>query len=135
MTVIALTRTARVEIVESIEQRTLVASEAITPGAPVRIGTDGKFTNGNGTTTTEADVYGIATGDRIVPAGMALTALARGTLDGFTFAGDPNALIYVSDTDGSLDTAAGTVSKVVGKIVPGTAGVLGSTAKLLRVML
>lgn len=135
MATISLARTARVEIVESIEQATLVCAEAITPGAPVRIGTDNKFTNGNGTTSTEADVYGIATGDRVVPAGMPITAVAKGVLDGWTFSGDTNSPVYLSDTDGRLDTAAGTVSKVVGKIVPGTATLRGSTAKLLRVTL
>lgn len=133
MTVIDLARTARVEIVESREQRTLVAAEAITPGAPVRIDTSGKFalTNAAG---DSAALYGVATGDHAVLAGMAITAVADGTLDGFTFSGDHGAKVFLSDTDGRLDTAKGTTEKIVGEIVPGTATVLGgSNAKLLRV--
>lgn len=129
---IALTQTARVEIVESLEQMTLVAAEAITPGAPVRI-SGNTFTNGNGTTTTEADVYGVATGDQIVPAGLAVTAIKKGVLDGFTLAGATNSLVYASDTDGRLGDAAGTVSKIVGRVIPGTAELLGATHKLLLV--
>jgi hypothetical protein len=132
MATIALARTARVEIVQSTQQLTLPADEAITPGAPVRINGN-RFTNANGTTSTEADVYGIATGDHAVPAGMAVTAVKKGILDGFTFSGNTNAPVYVSDTDGRLDTVAGTVSKIVGKIVPGTAAPLGTTHKLLLV--
>ncbi len=132
MATVALTRTARVEIVESLEQRTLAADESITPGAPVRINGD-RFTNGNGSDATEADIYGVATGDHVVPAGMAITAVRHGTLDGFNLSGATNSAVYVSNTDGRLDTAAGTVSKVVGRVVPGTAELIGSTHKLLLV--
>ncbi|MGB3328208.1 MAG: hypothetical protein WBA46_04585 [Thermomicrobiales bacterium] len=138
MTVIALTRTTprpRVEIVESIEQRTLAADEAITPGDMVRINGD-RFTKGNGTTATEAAVYGMAVGDRVVPAGMAITAIKRGTVYGHTFDGNTNTKVYLSDTDGKIDTAAGTVSVVVGEIVPGTATPRGATPqKMLRIAL
>lgn len=131
---IALAQTARVEIVESLEQMTLPAAEAITPGAPVRI-TGSTFTNGNGTTATEAGIYGIATGDQAVPAGMPITALKRGVLDGFVLTEATQESVFVSDTDGRLADAAGTVSKTVGRIIPGTAAVLGSSDKLLLVEL
>jgi len=132
MAVIALARANRVEIVEILEQMTLAADEPITPGAPVRINGD-RFTNGNGSTATEADIYGIATGDKVIPAGFPVTAIRHGVLDGFTFTGTTNAPVYVSDTDGKLDTAAGTVSKVVGRIIPGTAVPRTVTSKLLLV--
>ena len=138
MTVIPLTRTTprpRVEAVESLEQRTLACAEPITPGDMVRLDGD-KWTKGNGTTATEAAVYGMAIGDRVVPAGMAITAVKRGTLYGHTFSGVTGTKVYLSDTDGKIDTAAGTVSVIVGEVVPGTATLRGDTPqKMLRIAL
>jgi hypothetical protein len=121
-----------VEVVESIEQMTLPAAEAITAGAPVRIDTAGKFTNANGTTTTENDAYGVAT--KTVPAGMALTAIKKGVMDGFVLAGAYWSLVYISDTDGRLGDTAGTASKVAGRVIPAWSQTLGTAAdKLLLV--
>ena len=131
---INLTRSNRVEIVESRQQMTLAAAESITPGAPVRL--DGnRFTNANGTTATEAAVWGIATGDVVVVAGMPITAVREGVLDGFEIGGITGSAVYVSDTDGRLSDTAGTVNLVVGEVVPGTAELLGGTHKLLNVEL
>ena len=137
MTAIALATAARVEVVESIEQMTIPAAEDITPGQPVRLDTSsGKFTSANGTTAAEARVYGIAVGTHVIKAGMPVTAVAKGVLDGFTFTQAWDAPIYLSDTDATLADAAGTVSTIVGRIVPGTAELLGNAlAKLLRVSL
>ena len=132
---ISLTSAARVEVVQSHEQHTLPAGEAITPGAPVRI-SGGTFVNGNGTVATEAAVYGVAVGDRAVAAGEAITAVAEGILEGFDFSSQStNATIYVSDTDATLADAAGTVSTAVGRVIPGRAASLGSYDKLLQVRL
>lgn len=126
----------RVEIVESIQQMTLVAAEAIVPGAPVRIDTAGKFTNANGTTTTENRVWGIAVGQKAIAAGVAVTAVRRGVLDGYTFSQAYDAPIYLSDTDGTLGDSAGTVSTIVGRVIPGTSVTLGTSPdKLLSVEL
>jgi len=131
---IAVATAGRIHVVESIQQKTLVATETIAAGAPVRIHTDGKWTNANGTSTTENDVWGIAT--KSVIAGEAVTAVRRGLLDGFTFSQAYNAPIYVSDTDGRLGDTAGTASKIVGRVVPGTATVIGASYdKLLSVEL
>jgi hypothetical protein len=132
---IALVTANRVSVVESVQQKTLVAAEAITAGAPVRIDTAGKFTNANGTTTTENDAYGIAT--KTVVAGEALTAVKLGTMDGFDLSGLAyNARVYISDTDGRLADAAGTASKVVGRVVPGTSTTTGTAYdKILSVEL
>lgn len=131
---IAVTTAGKIHIVESIQQKTLPATETILAGAPVRIHTDGKWTNANGTTTTENRVWGIAT--KSVIAGEALTAVRRGTLDGYTFSQAFDAIIYLSDTDGILGDTAGTVSTIVGRVVPGTAVVNGATFdKLLSVEL
>lgn len=131
---IALTRANRVEIVESRQQMTLAAAEDIVPGAPVRIAGD-RFTNANGTTATEAAAYGVATGDVVAVAGMPITALREGVLDGLELPGTTGDPVYLSDTDGRLGTTAGTVSLVVGKVIPGTAGLLGTSHKLLNVEL
>jgi hypothetical protein len=133
---IALTTAERIEIVESTKQMTAPAGEAITAGAPVRFdATTRKFVNGNGTTATEAAIYGIAT--RTVIANEAVTAVKIGVLDGFNFddqdAGDP---IYVSDTDARLADAAGTVSVRVGTVISAWGQPLGTGAdKLLDVNL
>ena len=131
---IAVATAGSIHVVTSIQQLTLPATEAIVAGAPVRIHTDGKWTNANGTSTTENDVWGIAT--KSVAAGEAVTAVRRGILDGFTFSQAYNAPIYVSDTDGRLGDAAGTASKIVGRVVPGTATTTGTAFdKLLSVEL
>lgn len=137
MALIALDTANRVEIVESIQQMTLVAAEAIVPGAPVRIDTTaGTFTNSNGTTAPEARVWGIATGQRAIPAGMPCTAVRRGVLDGFTLSQAYDAAIYVADTDGRLGDVAGTVSTVIGRVIPATANLLGAAHdKLLSIEL
>ena len=137
MALIALATANRVEVVESIEQMTLTAAEAITPGAPVRLDTSsGQFTNSNGTVAAEARTYGIAVGSHAIPAGMPVTAVRRGVLDGFTFSQAYDAAIYVSDTDGRLGDAAGTVSVLAGRVIPGASELLGSAyAKLLLVNL
>jgi len=130
---IDLTTAGRVEIVLAWEMLPpLIAAEAITAGAPVRIDTDGKATNGNGTSTTENNVKGIAT--RSVVAGEAVTCMKKGLLDGFNFSQAYSAAIYVSDTDGRLGDAAGTASKIVGSVFPGNAVTLGTSPdKLLLV--
>ena len=134
MALIAVATAGKIHIVQSIQQLTLPATEAILAGAPVRIHTDGKFTNANGTTSGEARVYGIAT--KSVAAGAAVTAVKRGILDGFTFTQAYDAPIYLSDTDGTLADAAGTVSTIVGRVIPGTATTLGTAYdKLLSVEL
>jgi hypothetical protein len=130
---IAVATAGSVHVVESLWQKTLVATETIAAGAPVRIHTDGKWTNANGTTTTENRIWGIAT--KSVIAGEALTAIRRGTMDGFTFSQAYDAIIYLSDTDGRLGDVAGTVSTIVGRVVPGTAVVGTTYDKLLSVEL
>jgi len=130
---IALATADRVEIVQAWEMLPpLIAVEAITAGAPIRIDAAGKAANGNGSDATESAVRGIAT--RTVAAGEALTAMKKGILDGFTFSQAYTAPIYVSNTDARLGDAAGTVSKTVGYIVPGNAVTLGTASdKLLLV--
>jgi hypothetical protein len=132
---IAVATAGKIHVVSAIQQLTVPAAEAIVAGAPVRIDTTaGTFTNANGTTTGEARVYGIATAS--VAAGEPVTAVRRGILDGFTFTQAYDATIYLSDTDGRLGDTAGTVSTVVGRVIPGTSTTLGTAYdKLLSVEL
>ena len=117
MATIDLTTNNRVHVLESVEQLTLAAGEAIVAGAPVRLDTTtGRFTNSNASSSGEARTYGIAT--RTVPAGLPVTAVRRGVLSGWTFGGTYDADVYLSDTDGRLADASGTVSKKVGRVIP-----------------
>ena len=108
----------KVEVVESIEQMTLIAAEAITAGAPMRLDTStGKFTNGNGSSSGEARAKWIAT--KTVATGMPVTGIKRGVMDGFDLASlNYDADLYLSDTDGRIADAAGTVSTVIGRVIP-----------------
>lgn len=129
---IAVATAGVIRIVESIQQDTQPAGEAIVAGAPVRYDTNGAFVNGNGTTATEAACYGIAT--KSAATGEAVTAVRQGVLDGFTFSQAYGARIYISDTDARLGDVAGTTSVLVGRVIPGRATALGSAAdKLLHV--
>lgn len=131
MTVITVTA-ARVHPVLIVEQATKPAAEAITRGQYVRLDTSGKFALGNGTTTGEVGAgSGIAL--NTAAAGEAVTALRKGVVDigdGMTALAF-GATVYLSDTDGALDTAAGTVSKVLGYV--DSAWAATSADKLLRI--
>lgn len=136
MTALALVTADQVSVVESIEQMTLPAAEAIEAGAPVRIDTStGKFTNANGTTAAEARVYGIAV--KSVAAGMPVTAIRRGVLDGFDLSSQAYDLaIYLHDTDGTLSDGTGdsTVDVAIGRVIPAHSQSVGSVLdKLLLV--
>jgi len=134
MTALALVTANRVEVVEALIQMTLVAGEAIPAGQAVRIdGTTGKFTKANGTIAAEARMYGVAA--HTVVAGEALTAIRKGVMDGIDISALAyDAAVYLGDTDGTLADAAGTVSVVVGRVIPGTSVTLGTSPdKLLFV--
>lgn len=134
MTAISLTTANRVEIVESFEQMTLPAAEAITAGNVVRLDASaGTFTKANASTAAEGRVYGLAT--KTVVAGQAVTAIRRGVLDGYAITGLAfDADVFVSDTDGALDTAAGTLNIKAGRVIPVTGAPIGTAFdKLLLV--
>lgn len=116
----------RVRIVESIEQMTLPAGGTINAGDVVRLDTaTGRFVQAQATTAPNARVWGIATNR--AQAGEAVTAVRRGVLDGWDFAADDyDAPMYLSNTLGRIDNAAGTVTTVLGRVIPGTATTLGT---------
>lgn len=130
---LSLVTANRVEVVEALIQMTLVAAEAIAAGQAVRIDTNGKFTKANGSAAGEARIYGLAA--HTVIAGEPVTAIRKGVMDGVDVSGLAyDAVVYLSDTDGTLADAAGTVSTVVGRVIPGTSVTLGTSPdKLLFV--
>lgn len=120
---------AQVAVVKSYDESTLPEGETVEVGAYVRMDANGRFLNGNATNATELGqrrglaVEKLATAVRVIHNGLldlgdALDSVAIG------------ALVYVSDTDASLDTAAGTVSLIAGVVVAGVAEV--TAEKLLR---
>lgn len=118
------------------EQHSAPAGVAITAGQVVRLdATTGKWALSDANNAADVGVSYIAT--RTVAAGVGLTAIKRGVLDGYDLAalafGD---LIYLSDTAGALGTTAGTTSKVAGDVISGHSQRLGTAPdKLLRVNL
>jgi hypothetical protein len=110
-----------------VEQMTLEAGETILAGAAVRIDSNGKFVQCDGTTAGNAKAYGIAVKRATV--GNGLTAIKRGILFGFDFSSQAFwSDIFVSDNVGELADAAGTSPKIVGQVVPHPAHVRGGTA-------
>jgi hypothetical protein len=124
---IALATADTTRIVESIQQDTQVAGEAITAGMAVRYDTNGRFTKANATSATEGAAYGVAW--NTVAAGGRVTAIRQGVMDGWELdALAFGALVQLSNTDGRLDsggTPTGTYR--VGMVVPIPANQLGDT--------
>jgi hypothetical protein len=113
---------------------TLPAAEAITAGAPVRLDTsNARWTNGNGGSAAEARIWGVAT--RTVVAGEACTAVRGCHLDGYDLSALAyDQVVYASNTDGRIGDVAGTVTVVMGRVVPAPATTLGTALdKILEV--
>jgi hypothetical protein len=133
MTAIALKTAGRIEVVQSWQQFTLPPDEALTAGVAARgDASTGKATKANGTTSDEAAMIGIVTSPSA--ANIGVTLLRKGIVDGYDLSGlDYGDLVYLSDTDGRLDTAAGAVPVVIGRVIRGSAAVGGGGNKLLLV--
>jgi hypothetical protein len=101
-------------------------AESCNVGQAVRLHTDGKWTKSNGSSSTEARIIGLLVSkDGAAASG---TVVRKGVLDGYDLSSLAyGALVYLSDTDGTLADAAGTVSVVVGRVVPGTSTTLGTS--------
>lgn len=107
-----------VKIVKSI---TAPSKEAFTRGQYVRLASDGMLELGNASSAGEVGFGGLALTDG--PVGATATVLLDGVLNVGNALGDLAfaAAVYLSDTDGTLADAAGTVSTVVGKVIGGYA--------------
>jgi hypothetical protein len=119
MTNLTITASA-VALVKDFESVTLPVDEAVTAGQAGRLATaTGKLTKANGTAAGEARAVGVfVRSSRFV--GEAVTLVKRGILDlGAALDGlDYDAIVYLSDTDGTLADSAGTVSIKVGRVIP-----------------
>ena len=125
MTNLALVTSGKAHVVESETQMTLPFGESLAVGDAVRIDTNGKWTGSNASTTTENRIYGILVSKD--PAGAVGTAIRKGVIEGFDLAALAyDAVVYLSDTDKKLADAAGTVSTVVGRVIPATATTTGT---------
>jgi hypothetical protein len=129
------TRTA--DVLESFEQMTLPASVAMNELTPVYVDSNGKFAPSDASIAGTAVFYGLTT--RKVGAGETVTAIARGVMGGLDLAAAGlayGASVYISDTDGGrLSTAAGTVARKVGEVVPVFGQTRGTApAKVIRVI-
>jgi hypothetical protein len=115
-------------------QLTVQLAEACAQGDVVRLdATNGTFTGANGSSTAEADgpLYILLEGGI---AGEYRTGVQRGKIAGFDLSGVAHgASVFLSNTDKSLDTAAGTVSTVVGQVISGTANAAQPHDKILEV--
>jgi predicted RecA/RadA family phage recombinase len=115
---------AEVAPVEIFEQFTLPVTEAVTAGQYVRIDvSDGAIELGNASSATEVGyrkgiaLHAAAVGESLTVLKRGIIALGSTALSALAYE-DP---IYLSDTDGTLQTTAGTVSTVVGRVYPGNA--------------
>jgi hypothetical protein len=121
MTAIAVTA-AQVGLVDPTKAtvKSYVAGAAITKGQAVALATDGTVDPADasaGGGYLYEQVVGVAL--NAGAAGQAIDVVSRGEVYGFTVSGmDSGDIVYVSDTAGSLDTAAGTVTVIVGRIAP-----------------
>jgi hypothetical protein len=102
---------------DECEIRTFIAAVAITAGAPLYVNSSGDadLADGNGSGTKQ--FIGIALNAAGI--GQAVSVLRRGEVFGFTLTSLAyGALVYVSDTVGTYDSAAGTVAIPVGRVQP-----------------
>ena len=122
MTNLTITASA-VALVGAVETLTLPDGEAVTAGQVARLDVStGYATKANGTTKAEARAIGVAVrSSRFV--NEAVHFVKRGLLDLGAALDDIalDAIIYLSDTDGTLADTPGTIAIPIGRVVPGFA--------------
>lgn len=118
----------RVNLLEHLGERVEVsvpAGAALAAGATVRFDTSGKAVAASASAAGTADIYGINATRGVNQANITCQVVRRGkvtlydanganVLDGLAY----GALVYASNTAGRLSDAAGTVSVVIGRVVP-----------------
>ena len=96
---------------------TITAGTTIAAGQAVYVDSNGKLAVSDASVVSTAKVDGIAVNS--ASAGQAVHVLRRGFIEGFAVSGMAyRDTVYLSDTAGALNTAAGTEPLVVGKILP-----------------
>lgn len=130
--------TGDVAPVKIIEQFTGPTNEAITPGQVVRYDTTGGFITSAKATEAGECAYplGVCIGTAVGSA-VTVTAVKRGILNMGTGLGDLTYadIVYLSNTDGKMADAAGSVSTVVGYTIPAHGMGTAAYDKLLYVNL
>lgn len=113
MTAIALTA-ANIARNSDTKTRSYIAAETITAGQAVYKLAAGTVGVADANASGKQQYRGIAINGGT--AGTPIMVAYFGSVDGFTLAGDVDTLIYLSDTAGGLDTAAGTLAVPVGRV-------------------
>lgn len=131
---VVLRTAGQLRVEESLEQDTQPAGVAIAAGQSViRDATTGRWILADASAAGTANAYGMAV--KTVPAGMAVTAVRRGVIEGFNLDDqDYDEQIFLSDTAGGIADASGTVSAVVGRVMPVHSHLVGGVPdKLLHI--
>lgn len=93
----------------------MIAAEAITAGQPVYQTSAGKAGIADANAAGKQQVRGIALYD--TPAGKPCAILRRGYIAGYVLSGVAyDGAVYLSDTAGSLDDTAGTMTVNIGRV-------------------
>jgi hypothetical protein len=111
-----------------------IAATALTALTPVYLhGTSGKATKGDGSGAGTAGIVGLAA--KAVAADGAVTILGDGSLvAGIDLSGlNYGARVYLSDTEGALADANGTVNVCIGRVVPGLASLTPDKLLLVKI--
>ncbi|TXH45971.1 MAG: hypothetical protein E6Q97_30515 [Desulfurellales bacterium] len=119
MAAIAIAAADRISLLfpDNAEVYNGIAGVAITRGQAVYFhATTGRLALSNAGAAGTAKFHGIALNAAGI--GQAISILKRGHIAGFTLAGNYGSLAYLNDTDGVIGDAAGTVSAIVGAVVP-----------------
>ena len=130
MAVIAVTAAQVAPIFPDAVIRTVRLSAAVTAGQGVYTTATGLSALSNGGAAGTAQLRGIALEAGAI--GDSVSVLQQGEIAGYTLTAlDYDAPVYVSDTAGALDTAVGTVTVAVGRVVPMVTS--GEIVKVLRI--
>jgi len=118
----------RVNLLEHLGERAEVsvpAGAALPAGATVRFDANGKAVTASAGAAGTADIYGINVTRGVNQANITCQVVRRGKVMLYDASGANvlaglayGAPVYASDTAGRLSNAAGTVSVVIGRVVP-----------------
>jgi hypothetical protein len=105
---------AEVAINQGTRTRSYIAAETITAGQAVYKLAAGTVGVADANAAGKQQYRGIAINGGA--AGTPIMVAYFGPVEGFTLTGDVDTLVYLSDTAGGLDTAAGTMTVPVGRV-------------------
>jgi hypothetical protein len=123
MATIAQATAGVVEVVDSIEQKTLPCAADIVGGTFVRENASGEWVQA--LATSAANAKGARLALRSAKTGEGLTAMKTGIVGGFTITQAFNVDVFISDT-GTVADAAGTASVVIGRVRSATGNQTGA---------